>query len=142
MIVDGTRLELSSQSEELDPGVNEMDFSVSVVSSNNGAEVEGNDLWRLEVFTAKDRDGIKDKTVLQTQSLTPNLASRNLRAGSQLMFTNLAAEVDRNLVNCQGKPYICVNLYRGDRPSVDFRLEGSSDGALTNCKEVSCAKKR
>ena len=110
MIVDGTRLELSSQSEELDPGVNEMDFSVSVVSSNNGAEVEGNDLWRLEVFTAKDRDGIKDKTVLQTQSLTPNLASRNLRAGSQLMFTNLAAEVDRNLVNCQGKTYICVNL--------------------------------
>lgn len=142
VIVDGTRLELSSQSGELEPGLNELDFSVSVVSSNNGAEVTGNDLWRLEIFTAKDKDGTKDKTVLQAQSLTPDLASRDLRAGSRLIFTNLAAQVDRDLVNCQGNTYICANIYRGDRPSVDFKLEGSSSGALMNCREVSCAKKR
>ena len=140
--MEGTRLEFSSQSGRLDPGVNDLEFSVTVVSNGNGAEVTGNGLWRLETFMSSNRDGSGEKNILATQTLTPDLSSRDFRSGSRLTFSNLAARIDRDQVNCQGNSFICVNLYKGERPSVDFKLEGTSPEALVHCREVSCVKKR
>ncbi|XP_038058442.1 uncharacterized protein LOC119729773 [Patiria miniata] len=141
VIVEGTRLELSGSSE-LDVGVNDLNFDVSVVSSGNGAEVSGRNLWRVEFFTARNREGTEEKSIIQSQTLTPQMASQDLQAGAILNFRNLAARINRDQLGCQHDNFLCVNLQKADRPSKAFTLEGASPEALVHCLKVSCVKKR
>ncbi len=140
MTIDNTVLELDGRGELAD-GINNIEFDVSVTSMSSGADASGNGLWKLQVFTTNDFSGRGARRVLDDQTLSPSQASQQLTSGSRTTFRNLGAQIDRSQVKCDEDSYLCVELARGDRPSVDFTMTAAYDDSYISCEKLKCAKK-
>ena len=140
-MVDNTRLSLNSD-DELDDGVNDLSFDFRVDSNPTGGDAEGQNLWRLETFTSNSPDGSGRRDIVNTQSLDPSDASRDLESGNTLVFRNLEARVDSADVHCEEDYYVCAELTKSRSASNDFSLRGTREDSLTSCKKIRCAKAR
>ncbi|XP_038058585.1 collagen alpha-2(I) chain-like [Patiria miniata] len=118
-----------------------LEFDVSIFSNPNSGEATGRNLWRMPTFLANKADGTGNVRTIDTQTLTPSMASSYLRSGTRLDFNNLAARVNKDDLNCdEGGRYVCVRLERGVNPSIDYSLSGAREGSLQKCKKVVCRK--
>ncbi|XP_022088425.1 uncharacterized protein LOC110978062 isoform X2 [Acanthaster planci] len=119
----------------------EIEFDVSVTSNPNSGDATGANLWRLNTFVSNYPDGTGTRRNLVRQTLTPEMASRDLRSGSRLNFNNLAARINKEDLPCEeGGGYLCVELSKGDTSTLDFTLAGSREGALKKCRKLNCVK--
>ncbi|XP_072174385.1 uncharacterized protein [Diadema setosum] len=141
VLIDDTRLTLNDD-DQLDEGPNELSFDFRVNSNPTGGDAAGNNLWRLETFTANNNDGSGRRNILSTQSLDPADASRDLDSGDTIVFRNLQALVDSSEVNCQEPYYLCAELTKNQASSSDFSMRGTREDSLTSCKLMQCAKPR
>ncbi|XP_022088426.1 collagen alpha-1(II) chain-like [Acanthaster planci] len=126
---------------DVDDNTDEVEFDVSVNSNPNSGDATGRNIWRLQTFLANYPDGTGNVRTLERQTLTPEMASRDLRSGSRLNFNNLAARINKDDLYCdEGERYICVKVERGDNPSIDYSLSGAREGSLQRCQKVNCVK--
>lgn len=141
VLVDNTRLVLNSD-DELKDGVNDLSFDFRVDSNPTGGDAKGSNLWRLETFTSNSPDGAGRRDMIDTQSLDPSDASRDLDSGNTMVFRNLEARVDAADVHCEEDYYVCAELTKSRGSSTDFSLKGTREDSLTSCKKIRCAKAR
>ena len=127
---------------ELNEGTNTLYFDFNVNSNPTGGDVSGNNLWRLETFTATSSDGSGRRDILRTQTLDGADASRDLSGGNTLVFRNLEALVDSADVNCDEDYYLCAELSKHVGSSTDFTMRATREDALTSCRLIRCAKAR
>ncbi|XP_030828655.1 uncharacterized protein LOC575485 isoform X2 [Strongylocentrotus purpuratus] len=141
VLIDNTRLTLNSD-DELQDGPNELSFDFKVDSNPAGGDAEGDNLWRLETFTATHDDGTGRRDILDQQTLDPNEASRDMQSGDSMVFRNLEARVNSEDVNCDEDYYLCAEISKQVRARPNFSLEGTREDSMTSCKLIKCAKAR
>ncbi|XP_022088423.1 uncharacterized protein LOC110978061 isoform X2 [Acanthaster planci] len=125
----------------IDDQTNEIKFDVSVTSNPNSGDATGRNLWQLESYVSNDPEGSGRRRILERQTLTPEMASRDLRSGSRLTFNNLAARINKDDVPCEeGGGYLCVEIQKARYSSLDFTLDGAREDSLRRCKKLKCAK--
>ncbi len=125
----------------VDENTEEIEFDVSVYANPNSGDASGRNLWRLETFIANTPTGDGNRRMLDRQTLTPEMGSRDLKSGSRLMFNNLAARIDKDDLPCEeGGGYLCVEVSKGDNPSLDYTLNGAREDSLRKCRKLKCAK--
>ena len=125
----------------VDDTTDELEFDVTVYSNPNSGDASGRNLWRLETFLANYPDGTGNTRTLDRQTLTPEMASRDLKSGSRLTFNNLAARINKDDLYCEeGGRYVCVKVERGVNPTIDYSLSGAREGSLQRCRKVECRK--
>ena len=114
---------------------------MNINSNPNSGDANGNGLWKLETFVANTPTGDGSRRTLDRQTLTPEMSSRDLRSGSRLVFNDLAARINKEDVPCEeGGGYLCVELSRGDNPSIDYTLSGAREDSLRKCRKIKCEK--
>lgn len=140
VVVETTRMDLGS-SVEINEGVNELEFDVTISSMGGGADARGEGLWKMKTFTTTDYTGKSGRNLLDEQSLTQQQAGQDMMAGSRTTFRNLAATINKEQVSCSEDTYLCVELSRGDRPSKDFSMNPAYEDSYLSCERLKCAKR-
>ena len=140
VIVENTRMDLGS-SVEINEGVNEIEFDVTISSLGGGADARGEGLWKMKTFTTTDYTGKSGRNLLDEQSLTTQQAGQDMMSGSRTTFRNLAATINKEQVSCADDTYLCVELSRGDRPSKDFSMNPAYEDSYLSCERLKCAKR-
>ncbi|XP_063953209.1 uncharacterized protein LOC129257173 isoform X2 [Lytechinus pictus] len=139
VLIDNTRLMLNSD-DELEDGPNDLTFDFRVDSNPSGGDADGDDLWRLETFTATHMDGSGRRDILDQQTLDPREASIDMRSGDSMVFRNLEARVNSEDVNCDEDQYLCAEISKQARARPNFSLKGTRENSMTSCKKIKCAK--
>ncbi|XP_054757509.2 uncharacterized protein LOC129263629 [Lytechinus pictus] len=118
----------SSQSSSLD---------VTLYSLQEGASVEGTDLWNFTVFLSNsDTMFTNRKAVLTTTTYTSS--GSPLEAGTPLSVTGLTSQLDLEGVGCVDFQYICVEVDVGIMAVPSFNVDLQRPDANIGCAPVDC----
>ncbi|XP_033120081.1 uncharacterized protein LOC117119389, partial [Anneissia japonica] len=110
-----------------------INFALNIVSDRAAGSVTGLGLWKLfGYFTSSDNSGVPQVQQIQLDAIQ---AATGITAGEVATIQNIAASLSLDGV-CADVGYFCMALARGDAPSVDFKLEETSQ--LSTCIEVTC----
>ncbi|XP_033625444.1 uncharacterized protein LOC117288629 isoform X2 [Asterias rubens] len=133
---------LSGDDFNINDDTDEIVFDVTTTSNPNSGDATGRNLWKLETYVANNKDGEGSRHTLDRQTLSSEMASRDLKSGNRLVFNNLAARINKDDVPCEeGGGYICVELKKGDNPTLPFTLSGArGQDSLRKCRKLKCLK--
>lgn len=141
VVVERTRLEFSGGRAQLVDGQNEIEFDVSISSMSGAADARGSGLWKMTTFTTPEFNGQGARSIIDSQTLSGGQSSQSLTAGGRTTFRNLAASISSDEVPCDETMYMCVEISRGDAPSVDYTLNGAYEDSMISCEKLRCAVK-
>ncbi|XP_071943757.1 cadherin-23-like [Antedon mediterranea] len=113
-----------------------INFDLDIASSGSAGSAAGSGLWQLTAYFASSNDGSGTSQARQSIQLNATQAATGINAGDLAIMQNIAASMSLDGVLCTNVSYMCIELGRGDAPSVNYRLEESSD--LETCIEVTC----
>ncbi|XP_033114395.1 uncharacterized protein LOC117114839 isoform X2 [Anneissia japonica] len=120
-------------------------LNVQFTTNATGADISGNDLWALQVFTSSSVTGTPATTPKVLGTLAGSSNSQPITAGESLTFNNLMAELNTTDMTCGDALFICAVLMRDAASVPEFTLNGYdedvpeiNDEKLTVCEPVTC----
>ncbi|XP_038058584.1 uncharacterized protein LOC119729863 [Patiria miniata] len=132
---------LSGTDFTIDDETEEIEFDLEITSNPISGDATGRNMWNVVSYVSNTDDGTGPRRTLEKQTLTPDMASRDLRSGTRVRFNNLAARINKDDIPCsEGGGYFCVEVQKGAYSSFDFTLSGSRPDSLRRCKKLKCLK--
>ena len=116
---------------------NPLTVSLTGVTHADATNVRGNNLWQVAVYGSRRPDGSGVKTGYDEQILDPQEASTTLNDGENLPLTDVSFGFDLSGARCEDSQYVCFDLNKNARASVDFHFEARPDeSVLTQCVDM------
>ncbi|XP_063953952.1 uncharacterized protein LOC129255585 isoform X1 [Lytechinus pictus] len=114
-------------------------IDADVLFEPDSPDVNGDGLWQLGVFAAKNPEGSGPRKDEVTQVLDPLDQSVPLDEGGPLPLDDVDFPFPINEVGCSDYNYLCVEFKKGEAPSPDFKFETQSgEDSIISCKEQPC----
>ena len=102
-------------------------------------DVNGQRLWQLGVFAARNADGSGPRRDEITQTLDPFNQAKPLELGGPLEFDNIVTNFPIDDLGCDDYRYVCVEFKKGSNPAPNFKFETQGPGdTIVSCQEHAC----
>eukprot|EP00057_Strongylocentrotus_purpuratus_P020317 XP_011674791.1 PREDICTED: uncharacterized protein LOC100893890 isoform X2 [Strongylocentrotus purpuratus] len=114
-------------------------IDADVLFEPDSPNVDGDGLWQLGVFAAKNPEGSGPRKDELTQILDPLDESTPLDEGGPLNLDDVEFPFPINEVGCGEYNFLCVEFKKGEAPSPEFKFETQGEGdTIISCKEQPC----
>ncbi|XP_077982842.1 uncharacterized protein LOC144437709 [Glandiceps talaboti] len=136
VIIHSTELVVTSGEDLVAESINNITVNVKVTSSSLGTDISGTGLWKMEIYVTNDSS---TKYIQYVPTLTSEQKNQALIHGGTMNFNDIDYSVDGGTIPCTGELQLCVEVQKGDSPSVEFDLQaGLNNYALKACQTIFC----
>ena len=118
---------------------NNIRFDTIVQTTEKSEPVIGSNLWRLNLYSNEQSDGLGPRYNEQEQVLNNFDSSRPLTTpGNTLSFQPISAKYDMTDVDCMKIKFLCTEFGRNPSSSVSFEIKPvpNDPSVLRDCMEV------
>ncbi|XP_072173532.1 uncharacterized protein [Diadema setosum] len=110
---------------------NPLTVDLTGITDEEATNVKGDDLWKVGVYGSRKPDGTGPKAGLVEQILDPQEAGTTLNDGENLPLENVDFDFDMSGIRCEDASYLCFDLDKNPRSSVDYIFEARPDDSVT-----------
>ena len=113
-------------------------FDITLFSDPKAGSVNGTELLELVMFLSLHEDASGTRHEVTGVDLEDS-GFFHITAGIPTDILGLTAYLNlRDGPTCSQFDYLCVEVARGDSPSVDFTFSGSTSSSLIGCQQITC----
>lgn len=113
----------------------------NVGATLSGYGIEGNDLWKANLFGSDSPDGSGPRYNEQFQVFNDDQQDQTFDPNMPLDFGTLRTNFDMSGLTCDQVQFICVEFQRNPGSSVDFTILANDERDFIKCSPIECESK-